>query len=294
MTTVAVTGATGFLGRHVIRELRNAGHVVRPFGRNRTGAHLVRLDTEDSAAPLAEQLDGVVAMVHLAGRLSTDPSTSLQQYLEPNVGLTEQVLLAAMTAGVSKFVFSSSRLVYPPDLGRPAIEADRPAPTSNYGLSKLFAEQLCESYTARTGITTLSLRIAQVIGGDTGARGVLATFARAARNGGPIVIAGSGRAVRDFVHVDDVARAIHAAIERTTGVPVVNVGGGSPQTIRELALTAARVAGLPEEKVRHTTSPDDDLSNWSLDISLARRELGWEPEHSLDSMILDVIGHHTS
>lgn len=279
MTTVAVTGARGFLGGHLVDHLKEIGHEVVRLGRGVAGGPLVRLDGDAEAL-----FDGVGAVVHLAGRLLDVPEPPLSAYLGPNVALTEEVLLGATAAGATRFVLASSRLVYPPDLGRPAREHDPVRPRTGYGLSKVFAEQTVTSYADRGVVSGVSLRISQVVGPGDGGRGVLARFIEAAGAGGPIEVTGEGVAVRDFVDVRDVVRAIGLAIVQDTASPVINVGGGG-SSVRELAVAAATAAGLPPSAVRHVPTPDEDRSHWSLDTTLAREQLGWVPEWSLDQTV---------
>ncbi len=152
MMTVAVTGACGFLGRHVVQELSQAGFQVVRIGRDSHGG-LVRLD--QSAATL---LAGVDVIVHLAGTLAQGAGTPISDYVDSNVVLTERLVREAIDAGAQGFVFTSTRLVYPASLGRLAVESD-PAPDSAYGMSKWFAEQIIEFYAAKGQIAATSLRI---------------------------------------------------------------------------------------------------------------------------------------
>jgi UDP-glucose 4-epimerase len=290
MSVVAVTGARGFIGSHVVADLEDAGHAVRRLGRTGPDQQLVALDEEGhrGSTDLDELLEGVDALVHLAGRLVDSPSTPLEAYLAPNVGLTDRMLRAASSVGVRRFVLASSRLVYPADLGRPARESDAMRPASSYGLSKAFAEQTVTSYVDQGRISAVALRISQAIGEGDGGRGVLARFIEAARAGGPITVTGEGTAVRDFVDVRDVAVAVRLAVENQTTAPALNVGGGG-SSITELAEATARAAGLPLDAVRHVPTDDEDRSHWSLDASLAAEQLGWAPRLGLEKTLRDRL-----
>ncbi|HVM27095.1 MAG TPA: NAD(P)-dependent oxidoreductase [Mycobacteriales bacterium] len=284
---VAVTGASGFLGRHVVRHLGQAGHDVVPLGRAADGSGLTVLDGGSRAqrsTPLSELLDGVDAVVHLAARKVDDPATPLAGYLGPNVVLTEDLLRAAVDAGVRRFVLASSRMVYPSWLTGPLREDCPHPPDTAYGLSKRTAEDLLRLTTARTSLAGLALRIGQVVGTDGGG-GVLPRLIDRARTGGPLEVTGKGVAVRDFVDVVDVAHAFVLAVQADAAVPVVNVGGPAPRSIADLARTVAVVAGLGEGAVVHVPADDEDTSHYSLDRSLARDALGWEPRRTLEETI---------
>ena len=278
MSTIAVTGASGFLGRHVVAELSGAGHSVRRLGRG-PEAKLVDLDRRDDVSPFA----GVDRVAHLAGMLAAHPGTPVSHYLDANVALTEQVMLDAVAAGSTSFVFASSRLVYPSNLGRSATESDTPSPDGTYGLSKRFAEQVVEHHARLGSIAATSLRVSQLIGPGDGDRGALARFASAARAGDSIEVLGRGVAVRDVLDVRDAARAVRLALDaadRGHTPPAMNVGGG-PSTIRELAEVAATAAGRTTDEITHKSVEVEDDSHWSLDCSLASDAMGWTPCHTL-------------
>lgn len=288
MSTVAVTGARGFLGQWIASELTAAGHTVVRLGRAADGSQ-ARLDDESGDAPL---LEGVDAVVHLAARLVVGDNIALVDYLDANVALTEALALDAISAGATRFVFASSRLVYPGSLGRPAVEADA-APDNAYGLSKLFAEQTLRYHSDRSGLMGTSLRISQVFGRGDVDRGVLAAFARSARSGAPIRVSGHGVAVRDYVEASEVARAVRLTLEHPSPGPVYNVGGGG-HTIAELAGAAAAAFGRPADAVVHAPTDHEDVSFWSLDSSLAAAELGWRPHRSIAEALRarsDGAGH---
>lgn len=286
MSVVAVTGARGFLGGHVVDRLAMSGHEVIRIGRNADG-ELVRLDEPGSR----RLLDGVDSVVHLAAMLSLGPESRVAEYLQANVSLSERLIIDAAEAGASAFVFASTRLVYPSDLGRAAVESDA-APDTAYGLSKRMAEMVIAHHSARSDLASVSLRISQLIGPGDGDRGALPRFAAQAIAGEPITVAGSGRAVRDYLDVRDAALAVEGAITALTGpnrdslAPDVNIGGG-PSSLLDLAHVARDAAGPTGSTVVHTDVERDDTSYWGLDASLAERELDWTPQHTL----VDALRH---
>jgi nucleoside-diphosphate-sugar epimerase len=271
---VAVTGAGGFIGGHLVPHLRGAGHEVVVLTRSTDGRGFVR---SPSTSPSEELLEGVDGVIHLAGRQVDRPLTPLEEYLPSNVILTERLLLAAKSAGVGRFVLASSRLVYPASVQGPARESCPDSPDTFYGLSKRIGENLVAIHST-DALSGVALRIGQVFGRGDRDRGVLPRFIEGARRGVPPAVAGSGAAVRDFVHVDDVIEAFRLAIERTTTVPAINIGGGRGHSILELARMTAIAAGMEETSVRHQPADVDDTSHYSMDCSLAADELGWAPK----------------
>ena len=248
MGRVAVTGARGFLGQHVVEQLTSGGHDVVRIGRNPSG-ELERLDEASNGGGL---LDGADAIVHLAAMLSLGPDSIVAEYLDTNVGLTERLALEAAEAGAGAFVFTSSRLVYPSNLGRDAVEGDV-GPETAYGLSKLFAEMALERLSQYAGLPSVSLRVSQLVGPGTKNLGAFGAFAERARAGETISVAGSGRAVRDYLDVRDAARAVVLSVDAIVNghnlSAALNIGGG-PTSILELARIANRAAAVSYTHLR--------------------------------------------
>jgi nucleoside-diphosphate-sugar epimerase len=333
---VAVTGASGFIGRHVTAELRATGHEVVPLRRHPGGEGWAVLGpvppldpasvepasvepasidpaspepaspdpaspdpaSPDPASPdpasldpasLEELLAGADAVVHLAARRAEPGPQSFVLYAEPNVLLTSRVLDAAVSVDVHRFVLASSRAVYPSWLqGRLKEDCPHP-PDTYYGLSKWVAEQVLRLRCAEQVVSGVSLRIGQVVGDGDGDRGILPRLIAAARNGGPLRVFGEGRAVRDFVDVRDVARAVGAALTADLTVPAVNVGGPDAHTIAGFAQAVADVAGLDPDAIVHEPTDDEDTSEYRLDSTLAGTVLGWEPRIDLATSIRDRL-----
>lgn len=290
---VAVTGARGFLGRHVTRHLAELGHDVFALGRGDDGRlRLLDGDPTAGAPGLDELLGGHDALVHLAGRSVDSLDTPLEAYLGPNVALTEQLAIAAAAAGVRRVVFTSSRMVYPGHLTEPLREDCTQPADSFYGLSKRMAEEVLTLHGRRTGLSTVSLRVAQVVGDGDGGRGALPRLVEQALAGGPVTVNGTGAMVRDFVEVRDVARAIGLAVGVDAPAPdgqlVANIGTGG-FSVREMADEVVRQCGLPPETVANRAVEHEDTSVYRLDCTRAERSLGWRPELGLAEMVRDRV-----
>lgn len=277
---VAVTGSRGFIGKHTVRHLRERGHEVVEIGRASDGSQQRLSD----GAPLAAALAGADSVVHLAGRSVDSFDTPLSAYLGPNVELTEQVTLAAIAADVPRLVFTSSRMVYPSWLTEPLREDCAESPDSFYGLSKLFAEEIIALHARRSGIASVALRVAQVAGPGDGGRGALPRMVEQARTDGQITISGSGAAVRDFVAVTDLVRAIELGLDRSAGSLVANIGTGG-FSVLEMAEEVARQTGLGSDAVVRRPVDVEDRSIYRLDCTIAADQLGWHPEHGLADLV---------
>jgi len=239
---VLVTGASGFIGRHLVAHLTQRGIVVRTLSRHPLDRrnHVIADVVEDITAHAA----GCDCIVHLAGL--ADASSSYDRPLEfarVNTYGTLRALEAARRNNTT-FVLASSQRIYRP-AARPLPEDAPTAPVDPYGLAKLQAEQWTEMYANLYGVPATILRLFSVYGPgqSTGkSSGVVSILLRNAREGQPLRV--RARQVRDFVDVRDVVRAFELALTtRPEKLAVYNVGTGQPTAIAELGELIRAVVG---------------------------------------------------
>jgi nucleoside-diphosphate-sugar epimerase len=235
--TVAVTGATGFIGRHLTADLVTRGvtvrAIVRPSSRSADPADATIVRAPLEAAALTEAFHGADAVVHLAGVVSAaDPAT----YAAVNAEGTRAVATAANAAGARLVHVSSLAAAGPASASKPRSEADPPDPITPYGRSKLDSERALR---ALPSLRWVVLRPGVVYG--PGDRAVLPLFKLAAGLITPVV--GRRGAAYTFIYVSDVVRAIEAAIERTSVSGTFFVGHPEPVTPRGLLEAIRRSLG---------------------------------------------------
>jgi nucleoside-diphosphate-sugar epimerase len=239
---VAVTGANGFLGSHVVRQLRRGGFDVLALIREqssdrfvrRSGADIVRIDYRDPAA-LSRSLDGVDALVHNAARASD--WGRLADFMESNVELVGRVLGAAHAAGVRRVVHVSSNCVMgEEDSTTPKGETDPyrprlpypfarvwPSAMNHYRESKALGEQLALDFAREHELELTVLRPVWIFGPREFHAGPY-EYARAVATG-TAVFPGRRDNLFHVVYAGDVARAVQCVLEqRPSGVRVYNVG----------------------------------------------------------------------
>ena len=203
---VAVTGANGFIGRHVVLHLHNAGWSVRAMARPGReydvpeGVELVT--TPFITTDLVRAAAGAEVIVHLAGRTR---GATMRQFQQANVDVTRQIVAAAVELGAKLVHVSSLAAGGPGTPERPRLEDDPAQPLTAYGRSKLAGEEIVKT-TRRLHWTIV--RPAVVYGPFD--RGALPLFKLAQRGIVPQA-GGSGDPAYTFVHVEDIARAIEAA-----------------------------------------------------------------------------------
>jgi UDP-glucose 4-epimerase len=283
-----VTGGAGFIGSNLVDALLARGDEVVVVDDLSSGKR--ENVAEDARLVEASILDPALADVvaegrpevcfHLAAQADVPTSVRRPDFdAEVNVVGTIRVLQAA-GAETSVVLSSTGGAIYG-EYDRPAREDDVRNPLSPYGVAKLAAEEYLAAWNRLHGTRHGTLRFGNVYGPRQEAGlegGVVAIFLNAMAAGEETTIYGDGGQTRDFVHVDDVVRALLVAVGRGG---VFNVGSGVETTVRELHERCRAVTGdarLP----RQAPPREGDLRRSILDVSLAERELGWRPEISLD------------
>jgi nucleoside-diphosphate-sugar epimerase len=205
---VLLTGATGFIGYEVARQLVRAGMQPRLAVRRPVrGALVARLPAEivaadlTSPASLARAADGMDAVIHLGARAAFESYTRLRATI---VEGSRSLVRAAAAAGVRRFVYGSSLLVYP-SLAEPIGPRTKPDPRLDYGRAKLEAERILTEESERSAMSFLAIRLPHVYG----ARDLF--FSQLARGRGRITVPGLGRNRFSHMHVSDAARVLIAA-----------------------------------------------------------------------------------
>ncbi|MGH9348031.1 MAG: UDP-glucose 4-epimerase GalE [Vicinamibacterales bacterium] len=310
---VAVTGGAGYIGSVVCEELAAAGHDVLVIDNLSKGhadavlesAAFVRADLIDrETVTRALREFGAHAVIHLAadslvGESVADPG----KYYRNNLAAGIALLDAMLGASVRRLVFSSTAAVYGEPVKQPIEESDPKQPTNPYGETKLAFEHALRWYAVAHGLSSISLRYFNAAGatGRFGERHspethLIPLVLDAAAGRLPCVtIFGDdyptrdGTCVRDYIHVDDLARAHVLALEplgRAGVCEAYNLGcGGSGYTVREVIDSAARVTGRPINVTVAARRPGDPAM-LVASSSRIRAELGWTPRFQDLDMII--------
>lgn len=294
---VLVTGGAGFVGANLVPHLAAAGHEVvalddlsagaRPaWWGKRSPARCVEARIEDDAA-VRRAMKGLDALVHLAARPGVADSVARPDLdFATNVQGTFNLVASARANGVGRMIFASSGAVLAG--AKPPLREDMaPAPIAPYGASKLYGEGITAA-AAAFGIVGVSLRFSNLYGPESAhKRSVIAAFIRAALNGEPFVVYGSGRQTRDFIHVEDICRAVVKALAVKAG-GVYHLGTGVETSVAQLARKVARACGIEVRIDRQPPRTGDAVRNFVLNDA-ARRALGWRPAVDLDEGLARTV-----
>jgi UDP-glucose-4-epimerase GalE len=319
--TVLVTGGAGYIGSHTVRALRERerdavvlDNLEYGFEAAVLGAPLVVGDIADSelVQRIVREYD-VDSVIHFAGYKNAGESVrDPGKYFANNVVGTARLLRALEDTAVRTFVFSGSCSVYGTPEHLPVSEAAPLHPESPYGQSKLMGEQMLRWYGDAHGLRWTSLRYFNAsgaaadaaIGEDINVTLNLVPLVMKATLGlrPPVQVFGTdfptpdGTAVRDYIHVEDLARGHILALEyleRGGRSSAVNLGTGVGSSVREVIDTTARVSGrdVPVEFVGRR--PGDPSAVWA-DNTLAAEMLGWVPQFGLEEIIASAWQWHST
>ena len=263
--TIVVTGAAGYIGGEIALLLKDAGHTVVGIDRRPLPRYLedvmdfvqADFDSDDSYRKLISVRPA--AIVHCAGTSLVGPSIkNPSQYYHNNVTKTLNLLNIVMAAiPQTRFIFSSSAAVYGEPVMTPCDEVDPKEPISPYGQSKLMVEQILESYHRAYGLDYVAFRYFNACGADSqgrhgqepGATHIIARVLESIRDRTEFVLNGidyptpDGTCVRDYVHVEDIARAHVMALDSKVTAGVYNLGSNNGTSNREIIDTAQQVTG---------------------------------------------------
>lgn len=285
----AVTGGAGFVGSYLAKQIAKDGHtpvVIDSLYRGRlenlhgTDVEFHKADIRN-LADLRKTLQGVDGVFHEAALTDVQESfTKQDEYHDVNVRGTQNVFDVAGELGL-KVVYASSSSVYGNPSKIPIKEGSERNPINPYGRTKLEDELIAERYT-KDGSSIIGLRYFNVYGrGQTGSyAGVITKFINLLREKKAPIIFGDGSQIRDFVFVEDVARANIAAMNSNTRHGFFNVGTGKTTSIRELAHTMIELSGLNLEP-EYQSPLEGDVQSSQADTTLAETAISWRYTVSL-------------
>lgn len=310
---ILVTGGAGYIGSTTTAALLTSGHevtVVDDLSRGHRDAVPADARFVQADITVPAQIDEVVAgagfdaCLHFAALIEAGESMRApERFFAVNTGGSATLLESLVRHGIERFVLSSTAAVYGEPEHTPIDEDDALRPTNAYGESKLLIERMLAWHHRIHGLKTAALRYFNAAGATPG-RGerhdpethlipLVLQVATGARD--RIAIFGTdyptpdGSAVRDYVHVADLADAHVRAVEQLDahGSLTCNLGNGRGFSVREVIESVRRVTGHPVP-VEEAPRREGDPATLVASSARAQRLLGWQPQHAeLDGIVAD-------
>jgi UDP-glucose-4-epimerase GalE len=307
---VLVTGGSGYVGSHAVRELAEAGHEVVIYDNLSTGNRklsdgfeLIEGEIADGEK-LAPILDRVDAVMHFAASAYVGESVANpRKYFQNNVESALKLMDAVLASPVRKFIFSSTCSIYGVPAKLPITEGSPKEPIHPYGATKLFFERVLSAYGASHGLRYVALRYFNAGGAhasgqigevhDPETHLIPLLLKAALGTAPPLKVFGSdldtpdGTCIRDYIHVSDLGAAHVLALEyldqggESTNL---NLGTGRGTSIKELMDAFRRLTGLD---VPHEFAPSRAVDPQSLyaDPAKAKEVLGWVAKRDVDEIL---------
>ena len=295
--TILVAGATGLAGSAIIRELNRIGKPV-------VGISSKDIDLRDRTLTFEflQKLKPKVVIDAAAkvGGINAN-NTFPVEFLSTNIQIQTNLMDASHSVSVERFIFLGSNCIYPKNCLQPIKEEyilSGPLESTNsaYAVAKLAGIELIKSYRKEFGHKWFSIMPINLYGPNDNFDlesshvfpALIRKFTDAVENNSKeVVVWGSGNPRREFLHVDDLARAIVVCLEKYDSDEHINIGTGSDLTIKDLAEVIAQISGFKGEIIWDLTKEDGTLRKL-LDIQKITK-LGWKPEVTLEQGIKSTI-----
>lgn len=312
---VAVTGADGFIGSHLVERLVERGHRVRALALYNSfgsygwldslpaevmdGVEVVLGDVRDPGS-VDQVVAGASVVYHLAALIAIPYSyTAPRSYIDTNVTGTLNVLEAARRHGPSRIVHTSTSETYGTARTVPIAETHPLQTQSPYAASKLAADKLAESYHLSFDLPVVTLRPFNTFGPRQSARAVIPTVISQLAAGQRLIELGALTPTRDFMFVKDTAEAfltVGTADASTVVGRLFNAGTGSEISVGDLVATVARLMGAQVEirqDPRRMRPENSEVQRLICDSTMLRGATGWAPQHTLEKGLAQTIDWFT-
>ena len=295
--TILVAGGTGLVGSAIVRELGRVNKKV--IGISSKEVNL--LDRAKTFSYIKNLKPNVI--IDAAAKVGGVGSNNAfpVEFLSQNLQIQSNLMDAAHEAKVDKFVFLGSSCIYPRNCAQPIKEdylltGELEQTNSAYAIAKIAGIELIKSYRKEYGYSWISVMPTNLYGPNDNfdlenshvLPALIRKFVEAKRNNSPeVVLWGSGTPLREFLHVDDLAKAILVCLEKYDDSQQINIGSGDEISIKDLAVKIANLTGFTGSIVWDANRPDGTPRK-VLD-STKINNLGWKPSITLDQGIASTV-----
>ncbi|MCY7618033.1 dTDP-glucose 4,6-dehydratase [Bacillus sp. NMCC4] len=302
-----ITGGAGFIGLNFVKLLLQETDVrLTVFDKLTYASHPEEMDELlklshfrfiQGDITLQHELDQAFdevydAIIHFAAESHVDRSIeSAEPFIQTNVLGTYRMLEAVLKGKAKKLIHISTDEVYGDlELDDPAFTELTPlSPNNPYSASKASSDLLVKSYIHTHQLPAMITRCSNNYGPYQHEEKLIPTIIRKAINGEKIPIYGDGQQIRDWLYVEDHARAVKRVLENGTAGQVYNIGGGNEKTNLDLTQTILTQLGISHDRIAFVQDRKGHDRRYAIDASKLKRELGWTQETSFEAGIEKTI-----
>lgn len=305
---VLVTGGTGLVGSHIVEKLLEKGAKVRIPVHNRPlcikdkNIEVVHVDLTRYEDCLAS-VKGVDFIFHAAGAVAAAAASVAGpiEAIDTNLVLASRILHAAWTENIERILIYSSSTGYPPadyPIKEEEMWGGEPSPVySGYGWMRRYLEKLGEFVASKSNTKVAIVRPSATYGrkddfNPKTSHVIPSLIRRAVEKENPFVVWGTGNEVRDFLHVSDLAEASLLMLEKYATADPVNIGYGETVTIKEIVYLILKVAKHGNAEVVFDSHRPATIPYRALDVSKAKRILGFKPKVSIEEGLRDTVTYY--
>ncbi|MBU8637248.1 dTDP-glucose 4,6-dehydratase [Bacillus pumilus] len=302
-----ITGGAGFIGLNFVKLLLQETDVrLTVFDKLTYASHPEEMDELlklshfrfiQGDITLQHELDQAFdevydAIIHFAAESHVDRSIeSAEPFIQTNVLGTYRMLEAVLKGKAKKLIHISTDEVYGDlELDDSAFTEQTPlSPNNPYSASKASSDLLVKSYIHTHQLPAMITRCSNNYGPYQHEEKLIPTIIRKAINGEKIPIYGDGQQIRDWLYVEDHAKAVKQVLENGTAGQVYNIGGGNEKTNLDLTKTILTQLGISHDRIAFVEDRKGHDRRYAIDASKLKRELGWTQETSFEAGIEKTI-----
>lgn len=274
--SVLITGASGFIGKHLTRKISN---YVLPIDKN---GKKIDLRVREKVLELKK----VDVVIHLAGKTPSKENFSKNVFFDHNVKGTLNILEYCVKKKIQKLIFVSS-YVYGKPKYNPIDEKHIVQPHNSYTKSKFLAEELCKSYGKEFGIDVIILRPFNIFG-DLQKSGFLVSNIIKSINDKKQITILNKKNKRDYLFIDDLVDAIIKMLDYESKFEIFNVGSGESHTFEELVKICEIKSGRKLKK-KIQTSKINNIPRIQADITKIKKKTGWHPNYNFEEGLEKIL-----
>ena len=277
MNSVLITGADGFLGRHIVRDLTSRGFNVLAKR---------RADGDVSQASTWQTFPAANYLIHLAGSTFVPASWEEPSAFVQANSISTSYALDFCRSNNTRMIFLSTYL-YAANANLPIKETDAIDPANPYALSKLFGEQLCTFYAKHFCVELVILRPFNVYGAGQGSRFLVPSIISQAKKSDEIRVLDS-RPARDYLFIEDLLEAVNLSLTSKLKFGIFNIGTGVASSVEDLIQTLGQVIGRELKVVSAEQERFGEINSTQASILQATNILGWKPKWTLADGLADL------